>query len=220
MPFRFNALLKSLCVTAVSLLISAGAVHPEIHDVQSVLDRMETTYAGRSFSADFHQISTLEALDVTETASGRVYFSHPGKMRWTYNVPTPQEVISDGTFLWIYRPDQNQVLKGDARAFFNSGAGGAFLSDISKVREQYTAAIESTGGPHIQLRLTPKVPSPEIQSILVNIDKSNDHITQVTTYNPYGDATTLRFWNILFSELDPSRFTFSPPEGTDVIEMQ
>ena len=114
-------------------------VWAETPETQEILSRMEKKYAGRDFSADFHQISTLTALEITETASGKVYFSHPGKMRWEYLVPTRNKIISDGNTLWIYRPDENQVVKGNAQAFFATGAGGAFLSNISLVREQYSA---------------------------------------------------------------------------------
>jgi len=203
-----------------------GHFHPqnaraETTETREVLDRMEKKYAGNDFRADFHQISTLTALEITETASGKVFFSHPGKMRWEYLVPGQHQIISNGTSLWIYRPNENQVVRGDAQAFFNSGAGGAFLSNISLVRERYTAHIETNQADtaHITLILEPKKESPDIQSIHIRILKTNDHIVQVTTYNPYGDATTLDFWNIVFKKIDLSVFEFTTPDGVDVIEM-
>ncbi len=188
---------------------------------QEILNRMEKKYAGNDFSADFHQVSTLTALEITETASGKVFFSHPGKMRWEYLVPTQHQIISNGTSLWIYRPNENQVVRGDAQAFFNSGAGGAFLSNISLVRERYNARIENNGADtdHITLILEPKKESPDIKSIRIRILKINDHIVQVTTYNPYGDTTTLDFWNIVFKRIDMSMFEFTTPDGVDLIEM-
>ena len=66
-------------------------------ETQEILNRIEKKYAGNDFSADFHQVSTLTALEITEAASGKVFFSHPGKMRWEYLVPTQHQIISDGT---------------------------------------------------------------------------------------------------------------------------
>lgn len=194
----------------------------ETPETREILNRMEKKYADRDFNADFHQISTLTALEITETASGKAFFSHPGKMRWEYLVPTRHQIISDGNTLWIYRPDENQVVKGDARAFFTAGAGGAFLSNISLVREQYMANIKENpeDAHHITLILKPRKASPEIKSIHIRILKDNDHIVQVKTVNPYGDETTLEFWNIAFKKIAPEVFDFSVPEGVDVIDME
>ncbi|SMC55467.1 outer membrane lipoprotein carrier protein [Desulfocicer vacuolatum DSM 3385] len=194
----------------------------EIPESQKILDRMEKKYAGKDFFADFHQISTLTALEITETASGKVFFSHPGKMRWEYLVPTQQQIISNGRTLWIYRPDENQAVKGSAQTFFNSGAGGAFLSNISLVKKRYNARIKPNpvDTDYITLILEPKKASPDIESIHIRILKANDHIVQVTTHNPYGDTTTLDFWNIVFNKIDVSIFEFITPDGVDVIDMQ
>jgi outer membrane lipoprotein carrier protein len=210
----------------LGFFIGIGGFHPkdaraDTPETQEILDRMEKKYTGNDFSADFHQISTLTALEITETASGKVFFSHPGKMRWEYLVPTQHQIISDGTTLWIYRPNENQVVRGNAHAFFSSGAGGAFLSNISLVRQKYTALIEKNAADtdHITLILEPKKESPDIQSIHIRILKKNDHIVQVITHNPYGDTTTLDFWNIIFKKIDLSVFEFTTPDGVDLIEM-
>ncbi len=210
-----------MCIFIELCGLDSRTVRAETPETREILNRMEKKYAGRDFTADFHQISTLTALEITETASGKAYFSHPGKMRWEYLLPTRHEIISDGKNLWIYRPDENQVVKGDALAFFNAGAGGAFLSNISLVREQYKARIEKNpiDADHVTLILEPKKESQEIQSIHIRILKKNDHIVQVTTINPYGDETTLEFWNIAFEKIDNGVFQFCIPEGVDVIEM-
>jgi len=206
--------------------IGMGPFHPRearanTLNAQSLLNQLEKKYEGKDFSADFHQLTTLKALKLTETASGKVLFSHPGRMRWKYILPTRHQIISDGKTLWIYRPDENQVVRGDARAFFKSGAGGAFLSQMSLIKKKYTAHIETNGADtvHTTLILEPKTTSPDITSIHIRIVKSNDNIVQVTTYNPYGDKTTLDFWHIVFKKIDPSMFEFTIPDGVDVIKM-
>ena len=213
-------------ILLLGCVIGINEFHPkdaraDTPETQEILNRMEKKYAGNDFSADFHQVSTLTALEITETASGKVFFSHPGKMRWEYLVPTQHQIISNGTSLWIYRPDENQVVRGEAQAFFNSGAGGAFLSNISLVREKYNAHIETNKADtdHITLVLEPKKESPDIKSIHIRILRANDHIVQVTTHNPYGDTTTLDFWNIVFKKIDLSVFEFTTPDGVDLIEM-
>ena len=86
----------------------AAATEPE-NAQEAVLSAIEKKYAGKSFEASFYQISKLEALDITEKASGKASFSHPGKMKWEYLEPEQHEIITNGKSLWIYRPEENQV---------------------------------------------------------------------------------------------------------------
>ena len=44
-------------------------------------------------------------------------------------------VGSDSKKLWIFRPEDNQVLVGEAPAFFGEGKGASFLSDMKSIRK-------------------------------------------------------------------------------------
>ncbi|MCF8045367.1 MAG: outer membrane lipoprotein carrier protein LolA [Desulfarculaceae bacterium] len=207
--------------TVVLFLIPAASVLAEKNETvrDELLTRIENRYAGADFTAAFEQISRLKALDMNEKASGQAYFSHPGKMKWAYTAPTEHRIITDGTTLWIYRPDQHQVVTGDAEKFFKSGAGGAFLSNISLVREKYTIEIKENAKDHALLEFTPKVPRPEIASITIDVMKDTFHIKKVVTTNAYGDITELVFSDIKFKDLDSGMFEFEIPEDVDVIRM-
>jgi len=70
-------------------------------------------------------------------AEGTVYLKKGGKMRWEYRSPAPQQIISDGTYLWVYTPELNQVNKGDAPKAL-AGPAGSFLQGLGKVREEFS----------------------------------------------------------------------------------
>lgn len=190
-------------------------------DEDKIIASVEQRYSGQDFSCAYNQRSTLKALGITEEASGRAFFSHPGKMRWEYNEPEIHEIITDGVTLWIYRPDEKQVVQGGAMQLFKGGAGGAFLSDISMVREHYTLFVsENSQDPTaVELTLVPKNENPDVASIKIKVMKENYNIVKVTTYNVYGDATEIEFSQIQFRELDDALFRFKVPEGVDLIPM-
>ncbi len=190
-------------------------------DEEKIIAAVEQRYSGRDFSCTYHQRSTLKALQITEEASGRAFFSHPSRMRWEYNEPEAHEIITDGITLWIYRPDEKQVVQGDATLFFKGGAGGAFLSDISMVRTHYSIFVSENNldTSAIYLTLVPKNESPDVASIKIRILKQNYNIEKVTTYNIYGDATEIEFSQIEFKELNDELFQFKVPEGVDVLPM-
>ncbi|MBF0203046.1 MAG: outer membrane lipoprotein carrier protein LolA [Desulfamplus sp.] len=186
---------------------------------EKVITGIENRYAGKDFTASYEQTSILKALEVTETASGRAFFSHPGKMRWEYNKPEVHKIISDGVNLWIYKPDEKQVTKGSAAQFFKEGAGGAFLSDISTIRKNYTITVNSADTSLIEMTMIPKKKNQDISSITITVAKDNYNIKRVVTFNAYGDATELLFSNINFTDLEESLFEFSIPDGVDIIYM-
>lgn len=183
------------------------------------LDRLEKRYSQNSFTADFFQASKLQALDIDETASGKASFSHPGKMIWEYIEPQQHQMITDGKMLWIYRPDQNQVMVGKAANFFKEGSGGVFLSDISIVREKYIISIQEDRKTFFTLKLIPKIKTPEIQSILLFVSKENYNIEKIVTFNIYEDTIEIEFHNIEFKEIKSSAFNFNIPENSNIIDL-
>ncbi|MEH0020985.1 MAG: outer membrane lipoprotein carrier protein LolA [Desulfobacter sp.] len=201
------------------VLSRASAVPGQSGLKAQILAGIEATYANKSFSADFNQAARLSALDITETATGRAWFSHPGRMRWLYLVPDHHEIITNGESLWIYRPGENQVMQGSAAPFFQAGAGGAFLSDITRIRTDFTITLDRADDTFAELILIPEKESPDLSSIRITVDRPSHEIQMVVTENVYGDTTRFIFTNIRFHTPDPSMFTFIVPDGTSVIDM-
>ena len=195
-------------------------------NIDSVLDSLEKTYSGKSFSAGFSQISTLKVLDITETASGKAWFSHPGKMKWLYTAPDQHEIITNGQSVWIYRPDQTQVMVGHAGKFFKSGAGGAFLSDIGLIRKSFQISIHATDPAWVELALDAQEGQPakndsgETMTIIIRVSRESHEISRVTTVNVHGDTTLFEFTDIRFAPIPAAFFEFTIPDGTSVIEME
>ncbi len=106
------------------------ASHPLNLSLNEIMDGIENRYAATGFLANFSQESTIKAMDITDTASGNLFVKAPGMMRWEYEKPNRQLIITDGKRLWVYRQDDNQVMVGTSPYFFGNGKGGGFLSDM------------------------------------------------------------------------------------------
>ncbi|MCK7504218.1 MAG: outer membrane lipoprotein carrier protein LolA [Desulfobacterales bacterium] len=121
-----------------------------------ILKEVEKRYTGSQFSADFLQESTIKSMEITDFASGRLYVRYPGMMRWEYEKPERQVIITDGKKLWIYRPQDNQVMVGGAPVFFRDGKGASFLSDIRLVRKKFNIQLARAEGEYLyELRMKP-----------------------------------------------------------------
>ena len=215
----FTAWAMLLISTMILVTLPCNAAQPLDDETAKIISGIEATYAQKSFSADFEQTSRLTALDVTETAKGKAWFSHPGKMKWAYQSSDNHEIITNGKNLWIYRPEENQVMTGDAAPFFQSGSGGAFLADIRKIREEFTIEPGKSGENVAQLVLTPQKKTPELAKIHITVNLPGYEIPVVETENIYGDTTQFIFTNIQFRTFDEQIFEFTPPPGIEIIEM-
>ena len=216
---RFTPWAMTVFVSMIVITSPCNTAHALDDQTAKIVSGIEAKYANKSFSADFEQASRLTALDVTEIAKGRAWFSHPRKMKWTYDSSDNHEIITNGKNLWIYRPEENQVMIGDAAPFFQSGSGGAFLADIRKIREEFTVEPGKSGDNVAQLVLTPKKQTPELAKIHITVTLPGYEIPVVETENIYGDTTKFIFTNIRFSTFDEQIFEFTPLPGTEIIEM-
>jgi outer membrane lipoprotein carrier protein len=163
-------------------------------------------------------------MDITDMANGRVYIKYPGMMRWEYEKPEQQIIITDADKLWIYRPADNQVMTGKAPTFFRNGKGASFLSDISVIRQKFDISLEK--GPPEQrdlfhhLKLIPLEKTLDISEIRLLVSRQTFNVLQVITLNFYGDETRIDLLNFVFGgNLDDSLFSFKIPQGVDVLQL-
>ena len=207
-------LLTAVVVTALPATVRADSMPP----LDYILKELEKRYTGSQFSADFLQESTIKAMEITDFASGRVYVRYPGMMRWEYEKPERQAIITDGHKLWIYRPMDNQVMTGNAPVFFRDGKGASFLSDIRLVRQKFTITSHQPEGENLyELRLVPREKTLNISQIRLYIVPRAFTIARIVTLDDYGDDTRIDIVNTQFNvELDPGLFKFDIPKGADV----
>ena len=219
-------ILSTLALTAMSL---AGTVVEQKDQagalklsVDQILDEVEKVYTAAGFSADFIQASTIKAMDITDSAAGKLSVKYPGKMRWVYQTPEEQIIVSDGEHLWIYRPQDNQVLRGQAATFFGDGKGAGFLSDIRKIRDDFSITLEDIRfGESYSLVMVPRQKTWDLVRINLLVSKQDYHITQVYTYNAYEDVTRIEFSNLVFNgAMEPSLFEFKIPDNVDILELE
>ena len=187
---------------------------------EDIIKNLEKRYNTADFSARFSQESALKALAITDTASGKVWFKHPGMMQWEYERPEKYAIISDGKTLWIFRPEDNQVVIGDAMTYFGNGKGASFLSNFNLVQDTYTVTVAVPAAPdQYSLKLVPRQKQLDLSAIFLNIDKSTYEIKSVVTLNEYGDETRIEFSDLVFEPMDASLFNFQIPSGAEVLKM-
>lgn len=223
----FVVLLAAFIFSPITAQAADPSAKASALSVDAILDKVEARYDCESFSAGFNQTSTLKAMNITDTAAGKAVFKRPRNVRWEYTAPTPQQIISDGKTLWIYKPEENQVVIGEAPVLFEKGNGASFMADIRTLREDFN--VTQTDPPALSgvqplaedcyvLKLDWKEKKFDLGEVYVFVAKASFNIVRVVTISTYDDETVLDFNNIKLNEhVSDELFTFDIPITADVI---
>jgi outer membrane lipoprotein carrier protein len=216
-----NRILLTALILISGIFINFSYAAESELTLEQILDRVEKHYTGKSFQANFIQESTIKAMDIVDFASGKIFVRYPGMMRWEYEKPEKQTIITDGHQLWIHRPADNQVLTGSAPAFFSDGKGASFLSDIKLVRKKFKISLENSMEDYFyELILQPLEKKLDVTDIRLAVTKNTFTVVRIITYNSYGDENRIEFTNHQFDvKLDESLFSFEIPPGADVLQL-
>ena len=202
---------------------AADSKNPKLElSLDKIIEEVEKTYDVPGFSAQFVQESTVKAMELTDFASGKIFVKRPGMMRWVYEKPYNQIIITNGEKLWIYKPDDNQVMLGKAPAFFGDGKGAGFLADIKILRFKFNITLpEQKDSQNFTLKLVPIEKTIELAEIFLSVSRSTFKVSKIVTYNSYGDENRIDLLNSRFDILPAEDlFTFSIPDGVDVLELE
>jgi len=216
---KFRIILCCLC--AFIVFGTNSFANEKMLTLNEIMNRVEKKYDVVDFTSYFIQESTMKAMEITDVASGSIFVKRPGMMRWEYDKPDRQTIITDGKKLWVYKPDDKQVMIGKAPSFFGDGKGAGFLSDMKLIREKFKVYFEKEKSEHDYfIKLLPKEQTIGIAKIYLAISKTTFKIKKIITQNEYDDENVIELVNSKFNlNLDESLFSFIVPDGTDVIRM-
>ncbi|GBD26434.1 Outer-membrane lipoprotein carrier protein [bacterium HR30] len=188
--------------------------------VSQIVTRVQQRYdATVDLSGDVVQETTLVKLNKRVTAKGTFAFRKPGKMRWELANGMRETIVSDGKTLWIYRPDDQQVIRMPFEQAFRSSTPVSFLTGVGRLAEDFRAAIEPSDSPHLRLRLEPKHRNADVGVLWLEVDKTTYDIVSAEVKDPLGNTSKLTLANVRRnSGLADDFFRFQVPEGTDVLD--
>ncbi len=195
------------------------------------------------FQAEFSQRSHIASIDREQRGSGAVSFkfiSSPeaqsalALFRWSYTQPAVQEIISDGQTLWVYLPENRQVIESDISQVEQQGQNPVtFLSNLGDLGRNFEI---SSGQPardangNYRLVLVPRQPSAQFAGMEVLI--LNTAVEQVlegsaallfplvetTVTDAQGNSTRIEFSQVRINPgLKNQFFAFNKPDGVEVL---
>jgi outer membrane lipoprotein carrier protein len=150
-----------------------------------------------------------------QQATGTMQFSRPDKFRWEYDKPYEQLIVGDGTRVWLYDKDLNQItVRRFDRALGSSPA--ALLAGSSEIDKDYNVTGMSSRDGLDWLEAVPRTRDTAFERILLGFGKSG--LEAMELRDQFGQITVIKFSTIERNvKLAPELFRFTPPKGVDVI---
>ncbi|HEY6643675.1 outer membrane lipoprotein chaperone LolA [Povalibacter sp.] len=169
----------------------------------------------QSLQADFKQTLTDGKGEVAEQSSGTIAIRRPNRFRWEYQQPHEQLMVADGTRIWLFDPDLEQVTvrrMGDSL----SATPAMLLSGEGKLSDNFNVTKTTRDAAAEWVMLEPRRNDTDFK--WVRLGFGGDVLKYMQLADKLGQITTLEFTNVQKNpSLDPSRFVFKVPEGSDVI---
>ena len=169
----------------------------------------------KSLESSFGQALYDEDAKLVEESGGRFYLQRPDRFRWSYSEPYVQEIVADGSRLWIYDSELSQVtVRTLDNALGNTPA--LLLSSDAPLEENFVMreATERTGLDWVEL--TPRSSDSGFSAVLLGFAGAD--LQTMELVDNFGQTTHLEFSNTRRNpDLDPEVFRFTLPTGVDVI---
>lgn len=192
---------------------------------EQIAARIQSFYSTtKTFSASFTQVYRIKKQGITKRASGKVVFSKPGKMAWTYDDPSGNRVVSDGTTLRAYDRESARMYEQPAdRTPYPSAL--AFLVGQGDLARSFTLRViepeklKFPGG-HV-LEGIPKDASPAYQRVYFFVDAETAQVRRVVFVDAQANQNRFDFTAPSINTApEEGAFTLRPPSGTLTVRPQ
>jgi outer membrane lipoprotein carrier protein len=211
---RFKAQMGAvLCCLLLVCMDAPGASAPDGKQ------RAEQFLAGlEGLQAQFTQKLTDRSGEVTDESSGTLAIKRPNRFRWDYREPHEQVIVSDGTRVWVYDSDLEQVTVRKLDTALSS-TPAMLLSGQGALTDNFNITDTSEEGGVLWVRLEPKRNDTDFKAVRLGFSgrKAQD-LRFMELADKLGQTTLLEFSRFERNpKLDPARFVFTVPAGADVI---
>lgn len=191
-----------------SLVVSADAAQ----DLQEKLAKID------SLKAAFSQTIMDDFGRVVDESSGQFELQRPKQFRWMVEFPYEQEIVADGTDLWQFDRDIEQINVSTLSDTLGDTPAALLSNAQLEVAEQYNVnSVQGEGEGVVMYHLSPKDETALFEVMILEF--ASDQLKALKIKDNLGQTTLVELSasqvNVEFAD---DYFNFSVPEGVDVID--
>ncbi len=208
--------MKSLAfvLSIAALLFTSGAAAQGV--TGQARARLDAFASGlHALTGNFQQtVTDLNGRD-SKTSSGTLALQAPRQFRWETLKPYRQTIVADGSRVWMYDPELEQVTVR-VQSTEEAHSPLTVLTNVKQLDQDFKVTEQGSRDGLLWLRLVSRAADPQFDH--ADLGFSADGLARMTFRDQLGATTDIRFsgWkrNV---EIPAGTFNFVPPKGVDVI---
>lgn len=219
MSRRFSALAAAV-LFAASIGVPTGAALAAKPALSDVVKKVQTIYESvKDLKAEFQQQTRYEGFETVVESKGMLQLKKPGKLRWDYRDPAGNQVYVRENQVWIYTPEQKQVIVTAMTQMSDSQLPLHLLTGAAQLDRDFEVRWTEPARDDLALTLVPRDAKSGLEKIEIQLDPKRYLITQVKLFEQNGNTSAFQFNGIKVNTgIDDTLFVFKAPKGTEIIQ--
>jgi len=204
----------NLIQTVLALALTVSAASQAVAGSLDSLDRFYNTV--HTYTARFNQVVLDEGLVPIEESSGVMQIARPGRFRWDYEPPNEQTIVGDGTRVWIYDIELEQItVRPQEQSLGRTPA--TILAGSGDIDASYDVQDLGIAGSQTWVAVKPRDEDSGFNDMRIGFE--GDALRTIELVDGLGQTTRITMTEGIENEtVDETRFEMIPPEGVDVID--
>jgi outer membrane lipoprotein carrier protein len=206
---RFMLVLSAVVLTLSLSAVAQAAAGP----ARARLDAFATGL--HSLTGHFSQTLTDLNGHTSKNSSGTLALQAPRQFRWDTLTPYKQTIVADGSRVWMYDPELEQVTVR-VQSSEEAHSPLTVLTDLKQMDKDFKVVEQGEHDGLAWLRLSSTAKDPQFDYADLGFDANG--LARMTFRDQLGSTTDIRFsgWQ-RNAPIPPATFNFVPPKGADVI---
>ncbi len=200
---------------ATSLLFTAQPAKTQ--DPSTVVTGIQKKYASiNDLSSPFTQVTRIKDLDEEIASSGKVWFKKPGMMKWQYEEPWKDTIVSDGKKVWYFDSRENQVTEMEVESVWADSLGSytiiSILEDLDRLFDVRPGAGSTDERGNVLLDLKQKNQE-QSKQVTIAVDPKTYMLREIIIGDVFGNTTVIKLGTQEVNlGIPDSFFTFRKPK--------
>ncbi len=187
-----------------------------------LLDDVRKRYALiNDLKCTFTQQTQIKDFKKNIVSSGKVWFKKPAMMKWRYEEPWKDVIVSDGKKIWYYDSRENLITQADAGEFQEDFLGSYTVVSILENLKSFFEVSENLESPdergNILLDLKDRKREMS-KKVTIAIDPKNHMLRKIIVRDVFSSVTVIELEPVeINSGVADSFFGPEKPEGAKIV---
>ena len=214
--------MKYFTFVFISILLFGFSGQSDSKETDLIQKIQEQYQSIQSFSGHFSQTSYRNNTETVRRAEGLVSYKRPGKMRWLYEVPEEQLLVTNGETLWLFDPLLENVTIQKLEKL-TDGTALSFLLGLGDLQADFNRRLISqvllTSSDALIVELEPKKAAANLSFIQLAVNPVTYNLQIIALMDQEGNYRTIELESMHYNlVLEDNFFEFKVTQDMEVIE--